>query len=135
VKGPAQDISCFSIFSLTDQPRLPRLSACGPPASGYPSASAEASRPARLALLAWRAGITEKEILSNVLFGLHKAPCTAGGPMISHRDLWGALGNKDKLAYPCHQALPTHSLSDPYVYKSELMKLVSCLCLSAWVCG
>ena len=47
------------------------------------------------------------------IFGSHKEPCTAGGPMMSHRDLWEALGGKDTLAYPCSQVLPTHSLSDP----------------------
>ena len=34
--------------------------------------------------------------------------------MMAHRDLWEALGSKDKLAYPCPQELPTHSLSDPH---------------------
>jgi len=27
-----------------------------------------------------------------------KEPCNAGGPMMYHRDLWEALGGKDKLA-------------------------------------
>ena len=43
-----------------------------------------------------------------------KEPCKAGGPMMYHRDLWEALGGKDKLAYPCSQVLPTDSLSYPY---------------------
>ena len=52
-------------------------------------------------------------VVAGFLHGSHKEPCTAGGPMMSHRDLWEALGGKDKLAYPCFQVLPTHSLSAP----------------------
>ncbi len=46
--------------------------------------------------------------------GSLKEPCKAGGPMMCHRDLWEALGGKDKLAYPCSQVLPIDSLSYPY---------------------
>jgi hypothetical protein len=35
-----------------------------------------------------------------------------------HRDLWEALGGKDKLAYPCSQVLPTDSLSYPSPLRS-----------------
>ena len=45
--------------------------------------------------------------------GSLKEPCKAGVPMMYHRDLWEALGGKDKLAYPCSQVLPTDSLSYP----------------------
>jgi hypothetical protein len=50
--------------------------------------------------------------------GSLKEPCKAGGPMIYHRDLWEALGGKDKLAYPCSLVLPTDSLSYPYPLRS-----------------
>ncbi len=50
--------------------------------------------------------------------GSLKEPCKAGGPMMYHRDLWEALGGKDKLAYPCSQVLPTDSLSNPSPLRS-----------------
>ena len=69
--------------------------------SNWFSITSSSRSPARLALpvrhrlrlrrlpggLAWRAGNAEGKD--------------------SLRSLWGALGNKDKLAYPYHQALPT----------------------------
>ena len=48
-----------------------------------------------------------------LILGSLKEPCKAGGPILSHRDLWETLGGKDKLAYPCSQVLPTDSLSYP----------------------
>ena len=45
--------------------------------------------------------------------GSLKEPCKAGVPIIYNRDLWEALGGKDKLAYSCSQVLPTDSLSYP----------------------
>jgi hypothetical protein len=50
--------------------------------------------------------------------GSLKEPCKAGGPMMYHRDLWEALGGKDKLAYPCSQVLSTDSLSYPSLLRS-----------------
>jgi hypothetical protein len=38
--------------------------------------------------------------------------------MMYHRDLWEALGGKDKLAYPCSQVLPTDFLSYPSPLRS-----------------
>ena len=84
--------------------------------------------------------------------GSLKEPCKAGVPMMYHRDLWEAIGNKDKLAYPCSQVLPTDSLSYPYPLRPRrslrLTKSVficvlpeatrvqkNRLCSSAWICG
>ena len=61
--------------------------------------------------------------------GSLKEPCKAGVPMMYHRDLWEALGGKDKLAFPCSQVLPTDFLSYPYPLQPRRSLRLN-LCLS-----